>query len=229
MQKRGRVHNQKQTPKGSGGQRVPTSRPEWRELKKAWSADEDLRRMIREEARKLKLSEEEYLRLMTHFSEVLRTSVLPASALNGGLLTTILQNPLVLDMLKGMIRNMLEGVVNKSKPVTSDAGAALPGRPYGLPSHEPRGNGSMGGLTYPLPVPPGPRIPQAPDHLNGYGPYQAPHGHGDSGMWGMPTPYEQRPHRAPETKPEAKAESSGSGGDEWMDQLMRMVAQFLQK
>ena len=75
--------------------------------KRTFVIDGDLRRMIRNEAKELRMSEEEYLRLVVHLSETLRTSVIPAGLFDGGMLKTLLTNPMMLDMMKGMIGNVI--------------------------------------------------------------------------------------------------------------------------
>ncbi|MGB8955066.1 MAG: hypothetical protein WCC10_06815, partial [Tumebacillaceae bacterium] len=75
--------------------------------KRTFVIDGDLRRLIRNEAKELRMSEEEYLRLVVHLSETLRTSIIPAGLFDGGMLKMLLTNPMMLDMMKGMIGNMI--------------------------------------------------------------------------------------------------------------------------
>lgn len=72
-----------------------------------WRLDPSIARRIREEAEGLQLSEAEYLNLMAHFSEAVRTASLPSGLLEGGILKMMLGNPLMLEMIKGMLRNMV--------------------------------------------------------------------------------------------------------------------------
>lgn len=206
----------------SKGRKKPVRQPQ----RKSWVLDEGVRQMIREEAVKLKLSEEEYLRLMAHFSEVVRTSILPAGVLDGGFLTMILQNPMVLEMLKGMIRNMLSGAMNKSKSVSSDSrgGLQAPVSPYG-----PRTGLQPPGESY---GPPQGVSPSLHPSVSPYHPYsmRPPQGYGNGGpgMWGMPSEGQQRVEEAPvgDVERESNGED-GSGLD--LDSIARMVGQFLQK
>jgi len=72
-----------------------------------WRPDRRIMRKIRQEAEGLQLSEAEYLNLMVHVSEALRTASLPTGFLEGGFLKMLLENPLMLEMIKGMLRNMV--------------------------------------------------------------------------------------------------------------------------
>jgi len=114
--------------------------------------DEDLKKLIRQEASQMGLSEEEYLRLVLHFSEAVRSSTagaLPAGLLDGGLVRTILTNPMALTMIKGLIGNVMKRFGPDSTPATP----AAPTNPYG-PG---RGYGLPPGMDYGMPaMPPGP-------------------------------------------------------------------------
>ncbi|MFD2169117.1 hypothetical protein [Tumebacillus lipolyticus] len=221
-------------------------RPVYRTSPRSWVLDGDMRKMIREEAVKLKLSEEEYLRLMLHFSEVVRTSILPAGVLDGGFLTMILQNPMVLNMLKGMISNMFQGAMNKSKSVSSDGKSGLPTIPNGgqfqggrfpsggqmMPSFP--GQGGMQQMMPPAMMqrpmqPGGPGMPGMPG-MSGmpFGPHPIGNPSGSQGqqrngaMVGMPQ------QARPGSDGGSKSEGGGISG-EMLDQLTKMVGQWMQK
>lgn len=109
--------------------------------KKAFVLDDGLRKLIRKEAAELKMSEEEFLRLLVHFSEVMRTSIVPAGLLDGGVLQMLLANPMAMGMLKNVIGNMFSkfgGGSNNSATSNAAPGNALPGGRPGNPG------GSMG-------------------------------------------------------------------------------------
>lgn len=120
--------------------------------KRALVMDENLQRLIRREANKAKLSEEEYLRLAVNVSEMMRTSsVVPAGLFDSGLLKMILANPQMLNMLKGMIGNVWSKVGSGKEGSTPAAAAAAPSGPQ-MPSHP-----GMMPMRQPLGRPMGPR------------------------------------------------------------------------
>lgn len=129
-------------------------------VKKAFVLDDGLRKLIRKEAAELKMSEEEFLRLLVHFSEVMRTSIVPAGLLDGGLLQMLLANPMAMGMLKNVIGNMFSrfgGGGNNSATSNAAPGSALPGGRSGNPSGgmgmgnpmmQQRMPGAMGGMPW---------------------------------------------------------------------------------
>jgi hypothetical protein len=176
-----------------------------RKPRRAILIDGDLRRMIQQEARKLNMSEEEYLRLAVHFSEAIRTAALPAGLLDGGFLTAILGNPMIMDMIKGMIGNAITKYFNKDgtpSNTPSPQTHAAPAMPYG------------GGYRPPI----GPAHPQGM-HPQPHGMH--PMGHAP-GMYGMPG---MRPH-TPSAQP-TPAESKDSGGLFSMDGIAKMMLNMM--
>ncbi|MGZ4134600.1 MAG: hypothetical protein ACXVC1_04945, partial [Tumebacillaceae bacterium] len=120
--------------------------------KKSFVLDDGLRKLIRKEAAELKMSEEEFLRLLVHFSEVMRTSIVPAGLLDGGgILQMLMSNPMALGMLKNVIGNMWSKFGSNNKSATGNAapGHVMPGgRPGG--SMGMGGMGGMGGMSNPM-------------------------------------------------------------------------------
>jgi len=128
------------------------------------AVDLQLHKQIREEARRLKISEQDYLRMAVEVSEALRTTTagfLPGLALDGGLIKSILANPLTLQMLRGLIGNMV-GKFGGAKE--EPAPKVQPGSPYGH---------VQPGYQDPLGPPPnwgmGPPVPERPAEPSGPG------------------------------------------------------------
>lgn len=171
-----------------------------RARKRAVVMDENLRRLIRREASKAKLSEEEYLRLAVNVSEMMRTSsVVPAGLFDSGLLKMILANPAMLNMLKGVIGNVWSKVGSGKESGTSAAATGaprMPGMPGTMPMRQPWG-GPMG----PRPYPGAGMMPGMPGMMPGMGPQSTP------------------------PAADGSAPSSEGGGMD-LDGLMKMAMQF---
>lgn len=167
--------------------------------KRAIVIDGDLRRMIAQEARKLNMSEEEYLRLAVHFSEAIRTAAVPAGLLDGGFLTAILGNPMIMDMIKGMIGNAITKYFNKDGSSSTQPQApthATPAMPYGGRYGPPMGH---------------------PQGMHPQGMH--PIGHGP-GMYGMPPGM-----RPPQPAQPAPQENKDSGFS--MDGIAKMMMNMM--
>ena len=182
--------------------------------KRTFVIDGDLRRMIRNEAKELRMSEEEYLRLVVHLSETLRTSIIPAGLFDGGMLKTLLTNPMMLDMMKGMIGNVI------SKWGSSDS--------------------SSGNNSSTVPAQPQPALP----HMQAQGPWGGPPamrpqwggqgmGMSQPGMYAMPGYGMQPPHPAwggpmQQQPPQQQQQDSSSGGSPFsLDNLSKMMQQWI--
>ncbi|MBL0387227.1 hypothetical protein JJB07_11255 [Tumebacillus sp. ITR2] len=165
--------------------------------------DGDLRRMIRSEARKLNMSEEDYLRLAVHFSEAIRTAAVPAGLLDGGFLTGILGNPMIMSMIKGMIGNAVTKYFNKdsSSPSQQSAVQQVPQHGMGMMPRPPMYGGPHGG----------PQGMPRPGMQGMHGPTQ--HGMMMPGMPGM--------GHAPQAQAQAPAQDKGS--DFSMDGIAKMM------
>ncbi|HEU4963093.1 MAG TPA: hypothetical protein VFV52_04420 [Bacilli bacterium] len=131
--------------------------------------DGDLKKMIRQEARKFGISEEEYLRLVVHFSEAVTTQVLPAGLLDGNLLKMIISNPMVLNMLKGMVGNVMSRMGSGgSKSDGNASGQGQQTAPQQVPGGHPHGFGMPGGGM------PMPGMQGFPPGMQGHGPGGGP-------------------------------------------------------
>lgn len=184
--------------------------------KRTFVIDGDLRRLIRTEAKELRMSEEEYLRLVVHLSETLRTSIIPAGLFDGGMLKTLLTNPMMLDMMKGMIGTMISKWGNSDASSGSNSSTAQvqpqPAQPYmqapgawgGPPAMRPTQWGGQGmGMSQP-----------GMYAMPGYG---NPHPHS---MWGGQMQQQQQ-------QPQQQQNSSSDGGWFSMDNLSKMMQQLI--
>jgi hypothetical protein len=184
--------------------------------KRTFVIDSDLRRLISNEAKELRMSEEEYLRLVVHLSETLRTSIIPAGLFDGGMLKTLLTNPMMLDMMKGMIGNVISkwGSSDSSSGNNSSNAQAqqqfptpqqmqAPGPWGGPPSMRPQWGGQGLGMSQP-----------GMYAMPGYG-MQPPHP-----QWGGPM-QQQQPQQ------QQQQDSSSGGSPFSLDNLSKMMQQLI--
>jgi hypothetical protein len=175
--------------------------------------DQKLHRRIREEAAKVNMSEADYLRLAVHVSELVRTKFLPAGMVDGGIIKMILSNPAMLDMLKGMVGNMVSKMGSGDKD--SDSGSSSGGSTHNAPAA-----GAM---------PPWGHPHMYPMHPGAHpGAHPGPWGHPSGMMPGMPHGPGMMPHGFGPPHPQAaqgtqESNSSSSKGGFSMENLTNMV------
>lgn len=219
----------------TGRKRSKTTRPtggragKTKAARRPFVLDDGLKKLIRQEARKFGISEEEYLRLVVHFSEAVTSKVMPAGLLDGDMLKLILNNPMVLNMLKGFIGNMVgkmgKGGAKAAPQETPSApgGLRLPGMP-GFPGGAPHGGHPAQRAMPRMPGFPAPGMPGMQGPPFGMRP---PQGRGLMGLPGMAMPgVPVSPEGGSSAREEAESEDDGDGGGVSMEALAQMMAKM---